>query len=184
MIVKKVISISMFLGCCFVSGAQAATAKETLAGVLFSGSQGLPVIVQQDIADQLLKKGFSVDQGRVVSTTCGKVDVKVEVKDLNNDGKQEALMLIGNECTSGKIGATLYLFTQETDKGVQRHFGFSASGYALLTAKNDSWPAVMVKGTGGCLPVWRYKNGRYAFNNLYEESKGACAVPQSGGHGG
>ena len=180
---------NIIIGCLATAGslmlsAHAESGNEALAKVVFSGTQGMPMPVQQAIADQLIKKGFSVAQGGVVSGKCGKVEVKTEVKDLNADGKQEAMMLIGNACTSGTIGATLYLFTQEADGSVQRHFGFSASGYQFLAAKNDPWPAILVQGTGGCQPVWRYKNGRYAFNNLFEASKGACAVPESGGHGG
>jgi len=181
---KHVVMGLLSVGCSWVLNVQATSANEDVAKLVFAGTQGMPMPVQYAVADQLVKKGFSVEQGKIVSGKCGKVSVLTEVKDLNADGKHEAIVVIGNECTSGKIGATLYLFTQEADGSVQRHFGFSASGYQLLAAKNDPWPAVLVQGTGGCQPVWRYKNGRYAFNNLYEDRKGACAVPESGGHGG
>lgn len=172
---------AMSLG--LVGLAQAAPLDE-MTNVLFSGNKAISTQMQQQIAQDLQNKGFMLNKGQVATEKCGVVPVKTEIKDINADGRSEVLMLIGNACTSGTIGATLYLFTQEADNRVQRHFGFSASGYELLPAKNDPWPAVLVKGTGNCQPVWRYKGGRYAFNNLYETEKGGCYVPQSDNFGG
>jgi hypothetical protein len=169
----------------FAGVAQADQAGE-MAKTLFSGTQAIPETMQTQIAQQLMQKGFVLQQGKVATEKCGVVPVNTEIKDLNGDKQAEVLMLIGNECSSGAIGSTLYLFTQESEGKVQRHFGFAASGYELLPIKtgDDPWPAVLVKGTGDCLPVWRYKSGRYGFNNLYESKKGGCYVPQSDNVGG
>ena len=182
---KKISLLAMGMGLVCLS-AQAGASDELAKG-LFAGTLSVPMDRQNQIAQQLAKKGFVAQKGQVATEKCGIVPVKNEVKDLNGDGKVEVLMLIGNECTSGVIGSTLYLFTQEADASVQRHLGFSASSYDLLPIKagsNDPWPAILVRGTGDCLPVWRYKGGRYGFNNLYEGKKGACYVPQSDAVGG
>jgi hypothetical protein len=174
----------IMLGFAIIGNAYANTDPSPLAAKLFSNTQGMPVPIQQMIADNLAQKGYMVVKDQITTEKCGIVKVKTEVNDINHDGKQEAVILIGNECTSGKIGATLYLFTQEADGSLQRHFGFSASDYQILPAKDDPWPAFLIKGTGDCQPIWRNKSGRYAFNSLYESKQGGCAVPQSGNHGG
>lgn len=183
----KQLSALFVLGTLVVGSAQA---EEDLANVLFANTQGVSASMQTSIAQQLAKKGYVAQAGQVATAKCGVVPVKTEVKDLNGDGQAEVLMLIGNACTSGTIGSTMYLFTQETDGKVQRHFGFSATGYEFFPSKkpnpsgDDAWPAVLVKGTGDCQPVWGYHGGRYGFNHLYESKKGACYVPQSDNVGG
>jgi hypothetical protein len=93
---------------------------------------------------------------------------------------------VGNECSSGKIGQTVYLFDQLADGKVQRQLGFSASGYKVLPAKAEgAWPDLLFLGTGECQPVWRHRadSGRYNFNHLYEAKPQACMVGQMQVHG-
>jgi hypothetical protein len=167
-----------------LAGVAQATPLDEMTKALFADNKSISLQMQQQIAQDLQNKGFMLSQGQIATEKCGVVPVNTEIKDLNADGQSEVLMLIGNACTSGVIGSTLYLFTQEADQRVQRHFGFSASGYELLPTKNDAWPAFLVKGTGNCQPVWKYKSGRYGFSNLYESEKGGCYVPQSDKFGG
>jgi hypothetical protein len=111
---------------------------------------------------------------------------KTQVIDLNADGVKEVMLLVGNECSSGKIGQTVYLFDQLADGKVQRQLGFSASGYKVLPAKTQgAWPDLLFLGTGECQPVWRHRadSGRYNFNHLYEAKPQACMVGQMQVHG-
>jgi hypothetical protein len=183
----KQFSSLLVVGALTVGSAQAG---DDLVQAIFASTQGVSAGMQAGIAQQLAKKGYVAQAGQVATAKCGVVPIKNEIKDLNGDGLAEVLMLIGNACTSGTIGSTMYLFTQEADGSVQRHFGFSASGYEFFPSKkpnpagDDAWPAVLVKGTGDCQPVWGYHGGRYGFDHLYENKKGACYVPQSDNVGG
>lgn len=150
---------------------------EAMQSILFSGTNTVPVTMQTNIATQLVQKGWLVQNNQVADAKCGVVQPKVDVVDLNADGKPEVMILIGNECTSGKIGRTVYLFTQQVDGSVQRQLGFSAAGYQVLPQKGNEWAGLLFLGTGDCQPIWANVNGRYNFHHLYEAKKGACKAP-------
>jgi hypothetical protein len=164
--------------------AQSLADAESLQQVLFKGVAGVPTAMQKSIAEQLVAKSWQVQSGQIAEARCGVVPHQVDVLDLNKDGQTEVMLLLGNACTSGKIGTTVYLFTQEANGRVQRHLGFSATGYKAYARDGEAWPDLLFTGTGDCQPVWRYKGGRYNFNHLYEAKPGACYVPQSDNFGG
>lgn len=181
---------AMMAGSLVVNGASAAgeMAKDedvkAIAKVVFAGTKGMPEAAQLAVAQQLASKRLRADKGQLTDARCGVMPHKTHVLDLNKDGVSEALVFFGNACRSGKIGQTVYLFTQEAEGKVQRHMGFSASGYKLLPREGEAWPDILFEGTGNCQPVWRYKGGRYGFNHLFEVAPGGCYVPQSDNFGG
>ncbi len=161
--------------------AQAADA-DTMKKAVFAGTSGVADSLQTGVAELLLQRGWQANaKGQMTDAKCGVVPHKTEVLDLNGDGKKEVMLLVGNECSSGKIGQSVYLFTQSDDGKVQRQLGFSASGYKPLKAKTEgAWPDLLFLGTGECQPVWRHQaaSGRYNFHHLYEAKPQACSVGQ------
>jgi hypothetical protein len=159
-----------------------ATEVGLMKKAVFSGTSGIADSMQTSIADLLLQRGWQANvQGQLTQVKCGVVPHKTEVVDLNGDGANEVMLMVGNECASGKIGQTVYLFNQVADGKVQRQLGFSASGYKVLKAKTvGAWPDLLFLGTGECQPIWRYQaaSGRYNFNHLYEAKPQACMVGQ------
>jgi hypothetical protein len=154
---------------------------------VFAGTSGISDSMQTSIADLLLQRKWQANaKGQLMEAKCGVVPHKTQVIDLNADGVKEVMLLVGNECSSGKIGQTVYLFDQLADGKVQRQLGFSASGYKVLPAKTQgAWPDLLFLGTGECQPVWRHRadSGRYNFNHLYEAKPQACMVGQMQVHG-
>lgn len=161
--------------------AQAAEADDMKKAV-FAGTSGVTDAMQNGVAELLLQRGWQTNaQGQLAQAKCGAVPHKTEVIDLNGDGTKEVMLMLGNECSSGKIGQTVYLFNQAADGKVQRQLGFSAGGYKVLKAKTaGAWPDLLFLGTGECQPIWRHQagSGRYNFNHLYEAKPQACSVGQ------
>lgn len=155
---------------------------------VFSGISGISDSMQIGVGELLVQKQWRANNaGKLMDAKCGVVPHKTEVLDLNADGVKEVMLLVGNECSSGKIGQTVYLFTQAADGSVQRQLGFSASGYKVLKAKTEgAWPDLLFLGTGECQPIWRHQpgSGRYNFNHLYEAKPQACMVGQMKIHDG
>ncbi len=159
-----------------------ASEVDVMKKAVFAGTTGVADAMQTGVAELLLQRKWQANaQGQLSEAKCGVVPYKTDVVDLNGDGNKEVMLLVGNECSSGKIGQTLYLFNQASDGKVQRQLGFSASGYRVLKPKSEgAWPDLLFFGTGDCQPVWRYQQatGRYNFNHLYEAKPQACMVGQ------
>lgn len=162
--------------------ADTTTEVKTMSSVVFAQLTGLSDVFKQSVSEQLLAKKWQAKDGKLVDAKCGTVPHKTELTDLNHDGINEVMLLLGNECTSGKIGGTIYLFTPEANNKVQRQLGFSATGFKLYKRDDEAWDDLLFTGTGDCQPVWRNKGGRYNFSHLYEAKPNACSVPS--GHAG
>lgn len=162
----------------------AGTAEEVgaMSAVVFDVSANVSEAFKQAISEQLVAKKWQVKEGQLADAKCGVVPHTTTLTDLNHDGKNEVMLLLGNECTSGKIGGTIYLFTPEADNKVQRQLGFSATGYQVNQRQGAVWADLIFTGTGDCQPVWYNKDGRYNFHHLYEVTPGACSLPS--GHNG
>jgi len=157
--------------------ADSATDIKSMSAIVFAQVGGLSEGVKQSISEQLLAKKWLVQSGKLADATCGAVPHTATLTDLNHDGIKEVILLLGNECTSGKVGGTIYLFTPESDGKVQRQLGFSATGFKAYKREGEVWDDLLFTGTGDCQPVWRNKGGRYNFNHLYEAKPNACSVP-------
>jgi hypothetical protein len=156
--------------------------QQAVQQVVFAGTHGVPDAMQQAIAAQLVQKHWQTKDGKLATERCGVAAHKTDVLDLNADGKAEVMLLLGNACTSGKIGSTIYLFTPEADGKVQRQLGFSTTGYQIQKRDGTPWADLLFTGTGDCQPIWTNQNGRYNFERLVEAKAGACSVPAPG-HG-
>jgi hypothetical protein len=148
-----------------------------MSSVVFAQVKGLPDGFKQAISEQLLAKKWQVKEGKLADAKCGVVPHATSLVDLNHDGVNEVILLLGNECTSGKIGGTIYLFSPEAENKVQRQLGFSATGFKAYKREGEVWDDLLFTGTGDCQPVWRNKGGRYNFSHLFEAKPNACSVP-------
>lgn len=165
-----------------VAYAGAVTGGAAMSAIVFAAAPNVPDYVKQAISEQLIAKKWQVKDGQLADAQCGVVPHTTTLTDLNHDGKNEVMLLLGNACTSGKIGGTIYLFTPEADNKVQRQLGFSATGYQVNQRQGAAWADLIFTGTGDCQPVWHNKDGRYNFHHLYEVRPGACSLPS--GHNG
>lgn len=154
--------------------------------IVFAGTQGVPSEMQHQIVQLLSRQGWQSDGQQITEARCGAVAHKTTVLDLNGDAHPEVMLQLGNACTSGQIGQTIYLFSQSADGSVQRQLGFSSTGFEVLPKDEQTgWAELRFLGTGDCQPVWRYhqSTGRYNFQRFYEAKPGACAVSRVGLHG-
>lgn len=92
-----------------------------------------------------------------------------EVRDLNGDGRPEAVVVEDGTFCNGASGARFALLSQQAD-GSWRSMLASEGMAGFLPAKGrDGWPDVSVGGPGFCFPVMRWNGTAYVFNrNEYE----------------
>ena len=100
------------------------------------------------------------------SYEAGKVE---SLRDLNGDGRPEALVTESSSYCYGNTGSAFWLVTQQADGGWK--LVYNEVGIAeFLPAKGASgWPDISVGGPGFCFPVMRwnglaYKLSRYAYD--------------------
>lgn len=99
---------------------------------------------------------------------------EVAAKDLNGDGQPEVIVLGGNSCTSGGNGSSLWLLTKSADGAWQKHLGFPAGGYTLLSEKHQGFPDIQVGGMGWCEAVWRWDGQTYQHLKNVATQPGGC----------
>ena len=92
-----------------------------------------------------------------------------EVRDLNGDGRPEAVVNEDGMACNGMAGTRFALVSKQAD-GSWRGMLDSVGMAGFLPAKGkDGWPDVSVGGPGFCFPVMRWNGTAYVFNrNEYE----------------
>ncbi len=92
-----------------------------------------------------------------------------EVRDLNGDGRPEALVTEGGTFCNGASGARFAVVSQLVDGSWRSMLQSEGMAGFLQTRGKDGWPDVSIGGPGFCFPVWRWNGSEYAFNrNEYE----------------
>ncbi|MDF0732895.1 hypothetical protein P0Y43_19575 [Pseudomonas entomophila] len=83
------------------------------------------------------------------------------VRDLNGDGRPDALITEGSVYCYGRAGAGFYLVSQHADG--QWKLLASEHGHAqfLESRGADGWPDIQVAGAGACFVVLRHDGERY-----------------------
>jgi hypothetical protein len=92
-----------------------------------------------------------------------------EVRDLNGDGRPEAVVNEGGTYCNGASGTRFAMVSRQAD-GRWRGMLASEGMAEFLPAKGkDGWPDVSIGGPGFCFPVLRWNGAAYVFNrNEYE----------------
>lgn len=83
------------------------------------------------------------------------------VKDLNGDGRQDALITEGSASCYGLAGTGFYLVSRQPDGQWKLMASESGSAEFLASKGRDGWPDIQVVGPGSCFPVLRYDGERY-----------------------
>lgn len=95
-----------------------------------------------------------------------------ERRDLNGDGRPEAIITEGGTYCYGNTGAAFWVMSQQADGRWKRMYNSVGIADIRRTKGADGWPDIGIGGPGFCMPVVRW-NGR-AYVDLRVEGKG-CA---------
>ncbi|HZV19323.1 MAG TPA: hypothetical protein VFF84_11600 [Sphingobium sp.] len=94
-----------------------------------------------------------------------------DMRDLNGDGRPEAIITEGTTFCYGMTGQAFWLVSQQTDgswKLITNEVGIPEF---LKTKGVDGWPDISVGGPGFCFPVMRWNGRAYATHRLEYEGK-------------
>lgn len=96
-----------------------------------------------------------------------------EVRDLNGDGRPEAVITEGGTYCFGHTGAGYTVVSKQANGSWKKVTGGTGIATFLQTKGKDGWPDIEVGGPGFCFPVIRW-NGREYSPNRYEYEGKAC----------
>lgn len=99
-----------------------------------------------------------------------------QVKDLNGDGRPEAVVVEGGSYCYGNTGTAFWLLSQQANGGWTLIYSETGIAEFLKTKGVGGWPDISIGGPGFCFPVWRYNGKAYALNRFEYEGK-ACKRP-------
>lgn len=118
--------------------------------------------------------GFTPTRGKYLACDPGQ-ELSVEIRDLNGDGRPDAVITnFGSECF-GNTGQGFVLVTQEAGGAWKRLYGDKGIPDFLATRGVGGWPDIVNGGPGFCFPVMRWNGQDYAIVRWKEERRGACA---------
>jgi len=96
------------------------------------------------------------------------------IRDLNGDGRAEALVIEGGTFCYGNTGAFFALVGQQAD-GSWKQIA-AETGIAEFKGKGPGgWPDLEIGGPGFCFPVRRWNGREYVQHHFNEYMKGMCA---------
>lgn len=167
---------AMLLTCCVSLLAACAKAPDPPGpALLFAGGQSDFSAAERLEVFNALYLNLTPDGKGFVDQVCGQpADAVVEFRDMNHDGKQEALVLFGNGCTSGHTERSMLLFTHGADGHLQSHFGFPAASADPMPDSNLGYPDLLVGGPGFCFGVWRWDGKTYNYLRDDPQMPGGC----------
>jgi hypothetical protein len=151
----------------------------TAAVVLFS-SPAFASSVELSTADQVAAfkvAGFTLkgkqwrstcDDPGTASYTPGAID---EVRDLNGDGRPEALLTEGGSYCYGDTGAGYNLVSKQADNNWKLITSGTGMITFLATKGVGGWPDIEIGGPGFCFPVERWNGHEYALQRHEYDGK-------------
>lgn len=110
----------------------------------------------------------------LIAPDCGEIAHNTQVLDLNSDGVPEVLVTAGNGCTSGHIGASVFLFVKNAEGRYTQQLGFPGAGVTPLPTRTRGWQDLRIGTTGFCEPVWAWKGAAYDLHCRVETQRGGC----------
>lgn len=93
------------------------------------------------------------------------------VRDLNGDGRPEAVVTEGGTFCYGHAGMGYRLLSQQADSRWRVMTGGSGIPQFLKTRGAGGWPDISVGGPGFCFPVERWNGKMYELNRFEYEGK-------------
>lgn len=100
-----------------------------------------------------------------------------EMRDLNGDGRPEAITSEDGSFCYGFTGTGFQLLSQQADGSWKRITSDIGIPEPLKTKGKDGWPDLSIGGPGFCFPVQRWNGTEYALNRFEYEGK-ACKPQQ------
>ena len=106
---------------------------------------------------------------------CGQpAGASIEFRDMNSDGRQEVLVIFGNDCTSGMAASSALLLIRDAGGTLQPNLGFPAASADPLPESNQGYPDLLIGGPGFCFPVWRWNGKEYIGLRNDPQMPGGC----------
>ena len=93
------------------------------------------------------------------------------VRDLNGDGRPEAVIVEGSVYCYGNTGQGFQLVSQQADGSWRRVFGETGIPSFLAARGADGWPDIEIGGPGFCFPVYRWNGREYVQHRKQYEGK-------------
>lgn len=93
------------------------------------------------------------------------------VRDLNGDGRPEAVIVEGGTYCYGNTGQGFQLVSQQADGGWRLITGDTGIPNFLPTRGADGWPDIEIGGPGFCFPVYRWNGRQYAQHRMQYEGE-------------
>ena len=99
------------------------------------------------------------------------------VRDLNGDGRPEAVVSDGGTYCYGFAGTGFQLLSQQANGGWKVMAGSNGIPEFLKTQGKGGWPDISIGGPGFCFPVQRWNGKTYELNRFEYEGK-RCKPPR------
>lgn len=93
------------------------------------------------------------------------------VRDLNGDGRPEAVVTEGGTFCYGNTGTGFVLVSQQADGTWKRIYSATGMAAFLDTKGVGGWPDIQVGGPGFCFPVVRWNGREYTIQRHEYEGK-------------
>lgn len=104
----------------------------------------------------------------------GQID---QVKDLNGDGRPDAVVIEGGSYCYGNTGQGFWVVSQQANGSWKLIFSITGIPEFLKTKGAGGWPDISIGGPGFCFPVWRFNGKEYDLQRHEYEGK-ACRPPR------
>jgi len=96
-------------------------------------------------------------------------------KDLNGDGRKDAVIQDSSSMCYGNTGVGYYIVSQQKDGKWKQLFSNSGISTFLKTKGKDGWPDIENGGPGFCFAIYRWNGQEYVVNR-YEYQGKACQL--------
>lgn len=99
------------------------------------------------------------------------------VRDLNGDGRPEAVVSDGGTYCYGHVGMAFRLLSKQADGSWKLMSSHNGIPEFLKTRGRNGWPDISVGGPGFCFPVHRWNGSTYALHRFEYEGR-RCKPPR------
>lgn len=149
--------------------------------IILAAMAAAPVLAQAalstaDRAAAFEAAGFKLEGGQwsacgdpgSESYTPGEIET---VRDLNGDGRPEAVIVEGSAACFGNAGTGYTIVSKQRDGKWKLITGSPGIPTFLATKGTGGWPDIEIGGPGFCFPVERWDGKEYVFNRHQYEGK-------------
>lgn len=133
-----------------------------------------PTIGAADRAAIFRAAGFAPTRGRHLACDTSQ-EVSLEVRDLNGDGRPDAVATDYGTACFGMTGQGYVLVTKDASGAWRKLFQNQGIPDFQSTRGVGGWPDIVNGGPGFCFPVLRWNGRDYVVVRWKEEERGACA---------